>query len=298
MAFRSGYAGIFGRPNVGKSTLINAIVGERLSIVTPKPQTTRHRIVGILNRDGAQIVFIDTPGYHLSEKPLNRAMTEIVEAALGDVDVACLMVEAGQADLELERGLFERIGPDRSIVVINKADLIDSSRFDDLAAPFKDEWKVRELVILSALKGDGVPELIDAIEKHLPEGEPYYPDDIYTEHPVRFIAAELIREQVFLQMQQEIPYSVAVQIEEFKDPTETKPMTRIRAALVVEKESQKAMVIGRGGLRIKQIGTAARKNIEDLVGGRVFLDLFVRVERNWTKDESAIRRFGYCRQLG
>lgn len=297
MAFKCGYAAIVGRPNVGKSTLLNAILGERLAIVTPKPQTTRHRIVGIHQAPDAQIIFLDTPGYHRSRKPLNQAMNDIVDAVIGDADVVCLMIEAGQEDVDIERGLFERIGAGRAILVLNKCDRVRRERYDALAHFFRDGWGVRELVILSALKNQGVITLVNAIREQLPEGPPLYPDDIYTEHPVRFIAAELIREQVFLQMHQEIPYAAAVEIEEFRDPTSEKPLTTIRAAIVVEKESQKAMVIGKGGRRIKEIGRRARQKIEELVGGKVFLDLHVRVEKDWTKDRDRIRRLGYSTQM-
>lgn len=297
MAFRSGYAAIVGRPNVGKSTLLNAILGERLAIVTPKPQTTRHRITGIYNDEDAQIVFLDTPGYHQSNKPLNQVMNEIVDRVMGDADVVCLMLDAGQSDVEIERGLFDRIGAGRTIVLLNKCDLIIPTEYAALAAKFRDEWGAKELLVISALKNQGVATLLDAIKERLPEGELFYPADIYTSHPVRFIAAELIREQVFVQMHQEIPYAAAVEVEEFKDATEEKPITRVCASIVVEKDSQKAMVIGRGGSRIKEIGRKARLAIEDLVGGKVYLELNVRVEKDWTKDRDKIARLGYRTQL-
>lgn len=297
MAFRSGYVAIVGRPNVGKSTLMNAILGERLSIVTEKPQTTRHRIAGILTEADFQMIFLDTPGYHRSVKPLNRVMNDIVDAVTRDADVVCLLVAAGDREWDIERGLFDRIGAKRCVVVVNKSDLITRNKFDAIATKFRDEWGVKELAIISALKGDGVRTLIEAMRERLPEGEALYPGDIYTDRPVRFLAAELIREQVFLQMRQEIPYSAAVEIEEFKDPTEGDPITRIRAAIIVEKESQKAMIIGRGGARIKEIGKRSRLKIEDLVGGKVYLELFVRVESDWTKDRDLIRRLGYTDQM-
>lgn len=289
MTFKAGYVAIVGRPNVGKSTLLNAILGERLAIVTPKPQTTRHRITGILNNKEMQIIFLDTPGYHQSGKPLNQVMNEVVDSVISDADVVCLMVEAAQDDVEIEHGLFNRIGADRCIVVVNKADLVGRDRFENIAEKFH-QWGTKELVIISALMNIGTYELVETLKGRLPEGHPFYPEDIYTEHPVRFIAAELIREEVFRQMHQEIPYSSAIEIEEFKDPTEERPLTRIRAAIVVERDSQKSMIIGKGGRRIKEIGTRARMKIEELVGGKVYLDLFVRVEKDWTKDEEAIRR--------
>ncbi|MFH1830164.1 MAG: GTPase Era [Pseudomonadota bacterium] len=297
MSFKSGYVAIVGRPNVGKSTLLNAILGERLAIVTAKPQTTRHRITGIYNDEDSQIVFLDTPGYHKSNKPLNQVMLEIVDAVIRDADVICLMIDAASTDHEIEQSLFSRIGADRCIVVANKADQLERGKFDEIAGRFRDDWGVKEFMFLSALKGQGVGTLIQIFKEQLPDGEPFYPDDIYTSHAVRFIAAEIIREEVFLQMHEEIPYSAAVEIEEFKDPTPDNAITRIRAAVVVERESQKGMVIGKNGARIKEIGTNARKKIEELVDGKVFLDLRVRVEKDWTKDKNAIKRLGYSTQL-
>ncbi|MFA4972047.1 MAG: GTPase Era [bacterium] len=297
MAFKSGYVAILGRPNVGKSTLINSILGERLAIVTPKPQTTRHRIVGIHNAKGCQIVFLDTPGFHHSRKPLNQAMNEIVESVIDDADLILLMVDASSNEYDVEKELFLRIGGERCIIVANKSDLADRSKFRERAFAFRDDWGAREVVYLSALRGDGVPELIEVIEERLPEGQQLFPDDSYTSHPVRFLAAEIIREQVFLQMQQEIPYSAAVEIEEFKDPKEEGDITRIKAAIIVERESQKSMVIGKGATRIREIGTRAREEIEKLVGNKVFLDLQVRVVKDWTKDPDMIKKLGYSSQL-
>lgn len=297
MVFKCGYVAIVGRPNVGKSTLLNSILGEHLAIVTPKPQTTRHKITGIYNRDDAQIVFLDTPGYHLSSKPLNQTMTEVVGSVIHEADIICLILETGQKDVEIEKGLFDRIGAERTIVILNKCDLVDPSEYNALAVKFRDEWGVRELVVMSALRNLGVATLLEAIERRLPAGEPLYPTDTYTTHPVRFIAAELIREQVFAQMHQEIPYAAAVMIEEFKEATDEKPITVVRALIIVEKDSQKAMVIGRGGLRIREIGKKSRLAIEELCGSKVYLDLNVRVEKDWTKDRDLIRKLGYTSQL-
>lgn len=296
MTFRSGYCAIVGRPNSGKSTLLNAILGEKLSIVTAKPQTTRHRIAGILSDENSQLIFLDTPGYHVSQKALNRVMNDIVDTALEDADVVCLLVPANEKDLRIEKGLFERIGEKRCIVVVNKCDLVDKSEFESIALKYRDDWGAKELVVLSALKGFGVQTLVSAIRERLPEGPAYFPDDIYTDRPVRFLAAEMIREELFEQMQEEIPYSSAVEIEDFKDATAEKPVTVIMASIVVEKESQKGMVIGKGGRRIKEIGKKSRLKIEKLVGGKVFLDLQVKVEENWTKDSNMIKKLGYTNQ--
>lgn len=297
MAFKSGFVAIVGQPNVGKSTLLNAILGEHLAAVTQKPQTTRHKILGIYNDDDAQIVFLDTPGYHRSAKPLNRMMNEIVDEVMGDADVVCLMVDAAERDHATERTLFERIGRERCMIIANKADMLARDQFDERAALFRDDWKAREMLFVSALKEEGIAALIEALKERMPEGEPFYPADIYTSHPVRFIAAEIIREEVFLQMHQEIPYSAAVEIDDFREPRAADEFTRIVATIIIEKDSQKGMVIGRGGERIKAIGTKAREKIEKLVGGKVYLDLRVKVVKDWTKDVESIRRLGYSTQI-
>lgn len=288
MAFRCGSVAIIGRPNVGKSTLLNAILGEKVSIVTPKPQTTRHQITGILNKPDAQIIFIDTPGYHHSTKPLNQMMNEMVSSAISDADIVCLMVEADAK--EIERELFERIGPDRSIIVVNKADKIKRERYAEIASSYRD-LGIKELVIISALKNEGVGELIDILRTRLPEGEALFPTDAYTTEKVRFMTAELIRQEVFLQMRQEIPYSAAVEIEKFKEPDEKNRVTIIEASIIVEKESQKGMVVGKGGARIKEIGVKARQAIEDLIQEKVYLTLNVKVVKNWTTREDKLKEF-------
>lgn len=293
MTFKSGFVALIGQPNVGKSTLLNALLGERLAIVTPKPQTTRHRITGILNEDDCQIIFLDTPGYHESSKPLNQAMLEVVDAVMNDADVMCVMVEPGSPDPKLDRRLFERAKAERTIVVINKADTVSKSEFQKMAERYRDEWGAKEVVVISALKDLGVASLIDAIKERLPEGPAYFPQDEYTDLNMRFIVAELIREEVFTQMQQEIPYSAAVTIDRYHEPRVGERITEIAATIVVERESQKGMVIGKKGARIKAIGKAARVKIEELVEGQVFLELNVRVEKNWTKDDTRLKELGY-----
>lgn len=293
MTFKSGYVAILGQPNVGKSTLINALLGERLAIVTHKPQTTRHRITGIYNDDESQIVFLDTPGYHESPKPLNKAMMEVVDAVIDDADIFCLMIEPRSPDRDLDRKIFDRIGADRCIIIINKLDSVSQADFKDLAESIHRDWGANEVVVISALKDLGIDALVDALKERLPEGPAYFPSDEYTDLNLRFMAAEIIREQVFLQMHQEIPYSAAVEIERFKEPRENEKITEIIATIVLEKESQKGMVIGKGGARIKAIGKAARKKIEELIGSQVYLELNVRVEKNWTKDEKRLRELGY-----
>ena len=289
MVFKSGYVAIVGLPNVGKSTLLNAIIGEQVAIVTSKPQTTRHRISGILNTNKSQVVFLDTPGFHSSPKQLNQVMLEVIGKVISDADVICVMVEPRSEQPELEEVLWNKVKSDKAIVVINKSDTIEKREFDSIGKRIHEEWGAEEIVILSALKREGVAELTQAIVARLPEGPPLFPQDQYTEQTLRFMAAEIIREQVFLQMHQEIPYGTAVQIEEFKEPRKEGEITKIRAVIVVEKDSQKGMLIGKRGVRIKEIGSKARQKIEEIVGSKIYLELFVRVEENWTKNPQKIR---------
>lgn len=292
---KSGYIAIVGRPNSGKSTLLNKILGERLSIVTHKAQTTRHRIVGIHNTKGAQMIFLDTPGIHESEKELNKYMMGSIEQAISDADVVCLVVdvrearsrkpEAGENKSD-PRPLASGFKRKNVIYILNKIDLILDQSWLKIVEDFQKQYDEYETIAISAKTGFGVEELVTRLKESLPEGECLYPDDIYTEHPMRFLAAELIREQVFLLMHDEVPYSVAVEIEGYKEKPK---IDSISAAIVVEKESQKAMVIGKGGQMIKKIGESARLKIEEMTGKKAFLKLFVKVEKNWTKDPKQIK---------
>ena len=293
MSYKCGHVAIVGQPNVGKSTLLNTLVGAPLAIVTPKPQTTRHRIVGLLNRDDAQIIFVDTPGFHKPKKTLNTLMVEIVDQVIPDVDVACLVIAPKLPLSPLDQHLFDRIGADRCIVVINKGDLVDQKNSDAIARATHEQWGAKEAVVISALHGLNVHLLVKTIQERLPQGPALYPTDTYTSHPTRFLASEMIREQVFLQMGDEIPYQTTVDIESFQDATEEDPITRIEASVFVEKESQKAMVVGKGGRRIKEVGTRARHKLEELVGGKVFLKLTVRVDEEWSQNPTKLRDYGY-----
>lgn len=288
MAFHCGYVAIVGQPNVGKSTLLNQILGEHLSIVTDKPQTTRHKITGILNRPAAQVIFLDTPGFHHSKKALNRAMLEEIEEGLQGADLYCLLAEPKTLHDGLNTELASRLDPLRTIVAINKCDTLRQDQFEKLAHEIHEAWGAKEVCLISALHGLGTQALVDSFIEKLPEGEALYPTDEPTQQTVRFLAAELIREELFLQMHQEIPYAASVVIDEFREPTTANPVTAIRATIVLEKESQKPMVIGQGGKRIKDIGTKGRLKIEGLVGTKVFLELYVKVEQDWTKDAGKV----------
>ncbi|OGP54070.1 MAG: GTPase Era [Deltaproteobacteria bacterium RBG_13_52_11] len=286
--FRSGVVPIIGRPNVGKSTLLNRLVGEKVAIVSPKPQTTWSRIMGVKTLPSAQILFVDTPGIHDAPSKLNRAMLNAAKGALNDADVILHMVEAPDPFPEGEKviwGLLQGITTP-IILVINKIDLRGGDLVPENPPPFPYTTVMR----ISALVGTGVDLLEEAIVALLPSGPPYYPEDALTDQTERFMAREIIREKIFLLTHQEIPYSCAVVVEEFKEREDG--MTLIRAAINVEKESQKGILIGKGGKKLKEIGSQARMDLEQLLGARVYLDLWVKVAKDWTKKDYALREFG------
>lgn len=288
--FRCGYIALLGRPNVGKSTLINALVGEGVSIVTPKPQTTRRRIVGLLNTPSAQMVIVDTPGFHDSPKPFNQQMMHQLQTAILDADICCLLLEPRLPLHPLDRELWgrvrEKVGA-LHVAVVNKMDTVPPDRVLRLLQGLQEVLGV-EPITCSAKYGTGVRPLLERCMAGLPVGPALYPTDIYTEHPTRFLVAELIREQATLLLDQELPYALGVEMVAFQEQPQ---LIRIEAAIVVEKESQKGIVIGNGGRMIKQIGQQARVKIESLVGAKVYLELRVRVEAAWTKDPAAVERF-------
>ncbi len=291
---RSGFVGIAGPPNVGKSTLLNRILGEKISITSPKPQTTRNRILGIAHRPRAQIIFVDTPGVHGARKALNIRMVEAALTALDDMDVVLLVLDAAAPDPAAERLLVKKLGQLRRPVVLalNKTDLVAKPALLAMIARWSRAVAFESLVPVSAKTGDQLPALLEALEACLPEGPPLFPADAVTDLPERFIAAEMIREKVFRFTGQEIPYSTAVTIEHFAE--EDRPaLVKIFATIHVERDSQKGVVIGKGGAKLRQIGTAARSEIQRMLGARVYLKLLVRVQKNWSQDSRALRRFGY-----
>ncbi|MEE9615300.1 MAG: GTPase Era [Thermodesulfobacteriota bacterium] len=294
MPFKSGFIAIIGRPNAGKSTFLNAVLGEKVSIVSEKPQTTRNRIRGVKNLEGAQVVFIDTPGLHRARGELNRFMVREAMGALTGTDAILYLVEATRGVDETERYIIESLGSVRAPVIlgINKVDLVAKGKLLPLIERYSGLFKFKEIVPLAALTGDGVDELLGELLKVVPEGPRYFPEDAITDQPERAIAAEIIREKVFILGRQEIPYSVAVMVEEFEEKKGGK-VVAIRAEINVERDSQKGIIIGKGGGMLKRIGTAARKDIERLLGVRVFLELFVRVRKDWTRDARAMKEFGY-----
>ena len=295
--FKSGFISIIGRPNVGKSTLLNRIVGERIAITTHKPQTTRNKIMGIRNLSGeqqGQLIFLDTPGIHRATTPLNRAMVDAATGTFGNVDLLLLIAEAGAAPHPEDRFIIEalRETPLPVFLVINKIDLVEKQMLLPLIDSFLSLHPFREIIPLSALKGDGVDRLIGEIWKLLPEGPQYFPEEMMTDRSERFIAAEIIREKITLRTHQEIPYATAVVVDAFKED-EARNMIRIAATIHVAKDSQKGIIIGKKGAMLKEIGTRARLEMEKFFAAKVFLELFVRVAKDWTNDPRMIQEFGY-----
>jgi len=295
--FKSGFIGIIGRPNVGKSTLLNRIVGERIAITTHKPQTTRNRIMGILNlteEQAGQLIFLDTPGIHRGTSPLNRAMVDAATGTFGNVDLLLLIAEAGPAPHPDDRFIIETLRKSHLPVflVINKIDLVEKRILLPLIDTFQGLHPFREILPLSALKGDGVDHLITEIWKALPVGPRYFPEEMMTDRSERFIAAEIIREKITLRTHQEIPYATAVVVDAFKED-EAKNMIRIAATIHVAKDSQKGIIIGRKGAMLKEIGTRARLEMEKFFAAKIFLELFVRVAKDWTNDPRMLQEFGY-----
>jgi len=294
-AFKSGYATIAGAPNAGKSTLLNRILGEKISIISRKPQTTRNRILGVCHRPGAQIVFYDTPGIFIAKDSLNVKIVDTALGAIGDADVLIAVVDAAHPDPASEALLAEKIRSLKlpAILALNKIDLVpDKEKLLEIIAGWSARHAFEAVVPVSALDGTQVEELIAAIVKALPAGPPYFPEDTLTDATERFIAAELIREKIFRLTGEEIPYASAVTVEAFK-PDADKKRVNIEATIHLERDSQKGIIIGRGGAMLKRIGTEARQDIEKMTGSKVFLKLFVRVQKNWRKDTKAIERFGY-----
>jgi GTP-binding protein Era len=297
--YRSGFVAVVGRPNVGKSTLINSYVGQKVAIVSPKPQTTRRRLRGILTLPAAQVVFVDTPGIHKPRHRLGEYMVETAVRAIPDADLVLFMVDVssppGKQDQRLAGLIEERIsGP--CILVMNKADLISPGEEAERREAYLGLAGFQEAILISATEGRNRDQLLDQILRHLPLGPQFYPPDQITDQSLRFMAGELIREQVLNYLHQEVPHWVAVVVEEFQERRED--MTYIEATVYVAKESQKGIVIGERGKMLKSIGQAARKEIEELVGSRVYLELWVKVRKRWLHDKGALRYLGYVLPKG
>ena len=293
MAFHSGFVSIIGRPNAGKSTLLNALVGEKVAIVTHKPQTTRNRIQGFVNVKGGggrppgQIVFIDTPGVHKPDSPLGRRMMREVHDALEERDLVMLIVDATQkfgAGDEFVLDLLKRI-TSPVFLLLNKIDAVEKPKLLEIIDRYRQLREFREIIPISAIKKQGLKDLIDLVIKILPEGPRFFPQDQITDQPERVMVAEIVRERVLIETGQEVPYAAAVKIERFEAGEK---LTRIAAAIYCERQGQKAILIGKGGSMLKKIGSSARSQIERFLGTKVFLELFVKVRENWRNSEAAL----------
>ena len=293
---RTGIAAIVGRPNVGKSTLVNRIVGHKVSIVTARPQTTRNRVLGIVNRPDAQVVLIDTPGFHRPEDILGRHMMDEVAQALEGIDLIAVMIDASAGLTREDRFAFERLrhfkGP--VFLLLNKIDRIPKPALLPLLETCAREREFAEMIPISALSGDGVEVVLENMVARLPEGRPLYPEDQYTDQPERFLAAEIIREKAMSATIQEVPQAVGVVIESYE---EGERLIRIAAVLEVEREGQKGILIGRRGEMLKKIGTGARLELEEILGVKVFLSLLVKVQRDWRADPRQVSKLDWRRQL-
>jgi GTPase len=295
-SFHSGFVAVVGRPNAGKSTFVNRLVGQKVAIVTPRPQTTRNRILGIVNRSQAQVVLIDTPGIHRASTVLGRQMMAEVTQALEGVDLLVVMIDASSGLAAGDRLAFEHARPFRGPVflLLNKIDRVAKPALLPLMESCSKEFAFTEMIPVSALTGDGVELALEQLVAHLPEGEPYFPQDQFTDQPERFLAGEIIREKVMTSTRQEVPHAVAVRVEAFE---ESERLIRIRAIIAVEREGQKGILIGRGGERLKAIGTAAREELEEILGVKIFLEVRVKVEREWRQDARIVRQLDWRRQL-
>jgi GTP-binding protein Era len=292
--FRCGLVALAGRPNVGKSTLLNALIGFRLSIVSPRPQTTRHRILGIATSEEGQILYVDTPGLHRGAKrAMNRSLNRAARSAISEVEVAVQVIEAGRwtdEDQALYEALVEQKVP--RLLAINKVDLSkDKSAMLPFVAELMAQHSFDEVYYVSALKQKGLKELEKGILRRLPVQPPVYGEDEITDRSERFLAAEMVREQLMLRLDQELPYATTVEIEQFKDRDDG--VAEIHAVIWVEREGQKAIVIGNGGAQLKAIGSAARRKMEALFERKVFLRLWVKVREGWVDDEAMLKKFGY-----
>ncbi|MFQ5780693.1 MAG: GTPase Era [Nitrospiria bacterium] len=301
LSYRSGFISIMGRPNVGKSTLLNRLLGQKVAIVSDKPQTTRNRILGVRHLPDGQMVFFDTPGIHQAKTKLNQRMVQAALASLAEVDLALILVDAVSGpwrrrdEIHLKDTLItEHLKKVKTpkILVINKIDLVNKADLIPLLSYYGGEGLYSEVVPLSALTGENVDLFLKTARAYLPVGDPFFPEDVVTDQPVRFLAAEFIREKAIQMTREEIPYAVAVRIDDFKEDA-AKDISMIHATLFVEKDSQKGILIGRKGRMLKEIGQAAREELEALLGGKIFLELWVKVKREWRKDDRFLKQMGY-----
>ena len=288
---KAGFVNIFGKPNAGKSTLLNAFMGEKMAIVSHKVQTTRHRIKAILSTDEYQIIFSDTPGIIDPKYKLHEKMMQAVKGSLEDADVALLVADAGEDPAE-SHDIFQKLKLKAPvIVVLNKTDSVkDPEKLDSVKTFFAEQPYCKEVVLISALKKNGIDVLLQRVLSYLPEGHPFYEGDDISDMPVKFFVGELIREKIFEMYHEELPYHTAVVVQEYKEKT---TLTKIRAEIIVQRETQKGIILGEGGSMIKKLGTVARQDIEAFIDNKVFLELYVKVRPKWRDNELYLKEYGY-----
>ncbi|MBP1968699.1 GTP-binding protein Era [Virgibacillus natechei] len=291
--FKSGFIAIIGRPNVGKSTFMNKVIGQKIAIMSDKPQTTRNKIQGVLTDDDAQIVFIDTPGIHKPKHRLGDFMVRIAENTLNEVDAILFMIDAKEGYGKGDQYILDRLQQvNRPVyLIINKVDLVHPNDLLPLIDQYRQKYTFEEIVPISALKGNNVTHLLDVLKTHLPEGPQYYPEDQVTDHPERFIITELIREKVLQLTKEEIPHSVTVVLENFE--TRDTNTIFIQATVITERKTQKGILIGKQGTMLKNIGKSARQDIEVLLGSKVYLELWVKVNKDWRNKQSQLNEYGF-----
>lgn len=292
--FKSGFISIIGRPNVGKSTFLNRVVGQKIAIMSDKPQTTRNKVQGVVTTEDAQMIYIDTPGIHKPKHKLGDFMVKVARNTLSEVDVIMFMVNAEQKIGPGDRFIIEMLkNTDTPVfLIINKIDLVHPDDLLETIVSYKSEYDFAEIVPISALNGNNTEKLLETLKEYLPEGPKYYPDEQITDHPERFIISEFIREKVLHLTREEIPHSVAVVIEQIEREKD-RDLVNIMATIVVDRDSQKGIVIGKRGALLKEIGTKARKDIEMLLGSRVFLELWVKVQKDWRNRMTHLKEFGF-----
>ncbi|MGI6684140.1 MAG: GTPase Era [Bacillota bacterium] len=291
--YKSGFATIIGRPNVGKSTLLNSILGQKIAIMSDKPQTTRNKIQGFYTKENCQIVFIDTPGMHKPQHKLGEYMVTVAERTLNEVDIILYLVDATKEFGAGEEYIIKQLEKVSTPVflIINKIDLIPREQVLQVINKYQNRFSFSEIVPVSALKRDNVDYLLSVLEKYLPSGPQFYPEDMVTDQPEKAIVAELIREKVLVLTRDEIPHSIAVEVTDFKERTEN--MIYVGASIYVERESQKGIIIGKRGAMLKEIGKLARSDIENLLGTKIYLELWVKVQKDWRNRDVALRNFGF-----
>ena len=295
--YKSGYAVIIGRPNVGKSTLMNHLIGQKIAITSNRPQTTRNRIETVLTTEEGQIIFLDTPGMiRKADNKLGEYLIDVSDKTLGDADVILWLVEPSSYIGHGDRDIAEKLKKQKKpvILIINKIDTIDKKKAPEILDAWEKVLEFDDIIVVSALRGLNVDEVIRAILKRLPEGPQYYDEEIVTDQNMRQLAAEIIREKALRALNEEVPHGIAVQIDSYKERSED--LTAIEASIICERDSHKGIIIGKGGSMLKKIGSAARRDIEEMAGTKVYLKLFVKVRKNWRDSEKDVRAFGYDRK--